>query len=240
MRAMLRRRFLVVVLTVASMATAGCSSLSSWTSAGSPLPDGPSLVRGAAEATSGINSTHFTMGVTGALPTNVTGLTVLGAQGDLIKDGRAQGVATVEELGQRLQIAFVVVDHVLYVKGPTGGFQQVPGGTALYDPGAILDPNRGAARLLSSVSGAKTERREDVGGVATYRVTGHASKDVVTALAPGVQSDVDVTFWLRQDGAHQPVRVVVQIPPSQPGAAPATVDMALSDVDKPVTITPPA
>jgi lipoprotein LprG len=43
---------------------------------------------------------------------------------------------------------------------------------------------------------------------------------------------VDITFWLRAD-SKQPVKASVKLPNS------ATVDVTLSNVDKPVSITPP-
>jgi lipoprotein LprG len=64
-------------------------------------------------------------------------------------------------------------------------------------------------------------------------VTSKVTKDVVSALVPGVSSDVDVTFWVKQDSGHQPVKASVQM-----GGGP-TVDVTLSDIDKQVSITAP-
>ncbi len=103
---------------------------------------------------------------------------------------------------------------------------------SLYDPAAILDPDRGVAKVLASVRNAKTEGTEDIDGVSTYRVTGRVAKDVVENLVPGIKSDVDITFWVKQDGDHQPVKASVKI-------GGPTVDVTLTDIDKQVSITAP-
>ena len=64
---------------------------------------------------------------------------------------------------------------------------------------------------------------------------GKVGKDVVAGLVPGVDSDVDITFWLKRDGDHQPVKASVGVPAD----GSPTVDVTLSDVDKPVEITAP-
>jgi lipoprotein LprG len=106
---------------------------------------------------------------------------------------------------------------------------------SLYDPAAILDPDRGIANVLRSVRNPKTEGTEDVDGVSTYRVTGRVAKDVVSKLVPGVDSDVDITFWVNQDKGHQPVKASVKLA----SKGNPTVDVALSDVGKQVSITAP-
>ena len=47
----------------------------------------------------------------------------------------------------------MLVGGELYIKGLTGGFTKVPAALAgsVYDPSAILDPDKGVAKVLSSV-----------------------------------------------------------------------------------------
>jgi lipoprotein LprG len=234
MPVMLTRRLLIGALALIGALVSGCSPSTSSTS--NPLPDGQALLRDAADSMRTVNSAHFTLKVNGG----VANLPVTGADGDLTREGSAKGTADMTEFGQRLRLEFVVANKTLYIKGPTGGFQALPGGTGIYDPSAILDPDRGVARVLSSVSGAKTEAKETIDGVATDRVTGRVGRDAVAGVVPGISSDVDVTFWLREDGKHQPVRASIKLPSANQGAPAPTVDMTLSDVDKPVTVTPPA
>jgi lipoprotein LprG len=234
MRGMVMRRYLVVLL--ASLATV-LSACTSDGGEGGSLPDAAGLLEDAAKSTAAIKSAHFTLTVNGKVP----GLDVQSAEGDLTREdggaGAAQGTVKMTLLGSLFEGDFVIVDDKAYVKGPTGDFQELPASLIanLYDPAAILDPSRGIANVLSKVQEPNTEAEEDVDGVACYRVKGKAAKDVVANLVPGVNSDVDITFWLRRDGDHQPVKASVAVP----AEGSPTVDVSLSDVDKPVEITAP-
>lgn len=231
---MVPHRILIALLFVVALVTGGC------TSDEQQLPDAAALLRDAAEATSAITSTHFTLAVRG----EVSGLAVRNVDGDLTKEGSeagaAKGTATLTLAGQLIEGDFVLVDETLYLKGPTGAFQQIPATliTNVYDPSAVLDPERGIAKLLRSVQNAKTEGTEDVAGTATYKVTGTVIKDVIAGLVPGINTDVAMAVWLAQEGKHLPVKATATLP-AEEGTEPPTVDVTLSDVDKPVTVTAP-
>jgi lipoprotein LprG len=236
MRGMVMRRILVTLLAFAATSVAACSS-DEGGAEGSSLPDAAGLLAAAAKSTAQIKSAHFTLTVNGKVP----GLDVQSAEGDLTRAdggaGAAQGTVKMTLFGSLFEGDFVIVDDKAYIKGPTGGYQTLPASLIanLYDPAAILDPSRGVANVLSNVEDPNTETAEDVDGVATYRVKGKAGKDVVANLVPGVNSDVDVTFWLKKDGDHQPVKASVAVPAD----GSPTVDVTLSDVDKPIEITAP-
>lgn len=229
------RRILLVTLALTAAVTTACSS--DEPTGDSSLPDGAGLLKDAAASSADIKSAHFTLQVNGEVP----GLSVKKADGDLTREGgpagAAKGTVSMELMGNLIEGEFVLVDDTLYIKGATGGYQELPASMvrSLYDPAAILDPERGIAKVLGSVQNPKTEGTEDVDGVATYKVSGRVTKDVVADLVPGINSDVDITFWLRQDGQHQPVKASVKVP----GDGDPTVDVTLSDVDKQVTITAP-
>jgi lipoprotein LprG len=233
MRGMVIRRILVAALaSLATIATA-CSD----EGGDANLPEAAGLLADAAKSTADIRSAHFTLAVNGKVP----GLDVQSAEGDLTREGggsgAAKGTVKMTLLNTLFEGEFVIVDDKAYVKGPTGDFQELSADLVrnLYDPAAILDPKRGVANVLSNVQDPTTEAAEDIDGVATYRVKGKASKAVVADLVPGVDSDVDITFWLEKDGDHQPVKASVAVP----AEGSPTVDVTLSDVDKPVEITAP-
>ena len=226
---MILRRTLLAAMALGAAIVTGCSS-----SGGTSLPDAGALLKDSAQAAGGVTSTHFTLKVNGTVP----GMSVRSLDGDLTKanGGGAKGTGTLELMGQVADAQFVLVNGSLYIKGPTGGFQQIPAtlSSSIYDPSAILDPQRGIPKVLAAVQGPNTEGTEDVGGTPTYRVAGTVPKDALTALVPGTASNVNATFWLRQDGGHLPVKASL----GYPGGA--SVDVTLSDVDKPVTVTAPA
>jgi lipoprotein LprG len=236
MRGMVMRRYLVVLLASFATVLSACTS-DGGGEEGKSLPDAAGLLSDAAKSTADIKSAHFTLAVNGKVP----GLDVQSAEGDLTREsggaGAAQGTVKMTLFGSLFEGDFVIVDDKAYVKGPTGGYQELPASLIanLYDPAAILDPSRGIANVLGKVQDPNTEAEEEIDGVACYRVKGKASKDVVAGLVPGVNSDVDITFWLRRDGDHQPVKASVAVP----AEGSPTVDVSLSDVDKPVEITAP-
>ncbi|MEV6641495.1 LppX_LprAFG lipoprotein [Amycolatopsis sp. NPDC051371] len=226
---MILRRTLLALVALSAAIVSGCSS-----SGEASLPEAAALLKDSASAAGGVTSTHFTLKVNGTVP----GLSVHSLDGDLTKanGGGAKGTGTLELMGQVVDAQFVLVNGSLYIKGPTGGFQRIPAAlsSSIYDPSAILDPQRGIPKVLSSVQGPKTDGKEDIDGTPTYRVTGTVPKDALAALVPGASSDANATFWLRQDGGHLPVKASL----GYPGGA--SVDVTLSDVDKPVTVTAPA
>ncbi len=228
---MMRRILLVTLAFTAAVATA-CSS--DEPAGDGNLPDATGLLNDAAASTAEITSAHFTLAVNGEIP----GLPVKSAEGDLTREGSpggaAKGTVSMDLMGSLFEGEFVLVDDTVYIKGPTGGFTQLPASMvrSVYDPAAILDPEKGIANVLKNVTDARTEGAEDVDGVSTYKVTGRVTKDVVSSLVPGIDSDVDITFWLRQDDGHQPVKASVKV-------REGTVDVTLSDVNKQVEITAP-
>ncbi|HWM01250.1 MAG TPA: LppX_LprAFG lipoprotein, partial [Actinophytocola sp.] len=186
MRDMVMRRILVASLAFIAAVTTACSSDEG--GGDSSLPDAAGLLSDAAESTAKITSAHFTLTVNGTVP----GLDVESAEGDLTREGggagAAQGSVKMMLLGNLFEGDFVIVDDKAFVKGPTGDYQELPAALIvnLYDPAAILDPERGIANVLANVREPATEATEDVDGVACYRVKGKASKDVVANLVPGV------------------------------------------------------
>lgn len=233
---MFKRRLLIGALGLVAAFTVACSSEPD---SSGPLPDGAALLRESAEAGKGIKSAHFALAVNG----KIDAIPVQRIDGDLTKEGSpngaAKGIAKVELGGFLVEGEFVLVDRVLYFKGLTGTFQQLGDASRLYDPSTILNPDKGMAKVLGSVSGAKTEGTETVNGVSTYRVAGKVSKEVIAAIVPGVTTDVDVKFWLQEEGKHLPVRAWIQLPPAQPGAGASSVELTLSELDKPVTVARP-
>jgi lipoprotein LprG len=206
-----------------------CSSGSSGGS--SDLPAAPDLLSRSAEAMRSVTSTHFTISVEGRLPD----IAVRSAEGDLNGDGDARGRATTDQFGQLLEVDFVLAAKDLYVKGATGGFTKLPGALAgqVYDPSAILDPDRGVAKVLSSVRDARTERSED----GAHVVAGTVPEDVAAGLVPGIGSDVRGSFTINSDSSRlRSARFELDGADGKP----ASVEVALSGFDTPVSVTPPA
>ncbi|MFT7840878.1 LppX_LprAFG lipoprotein [Saccharothrix sp. BKS2] len=216
---MFPRRALVGSLLLALVA--GCTSSGD----GGGLPAGPEVLDRAAAGMRAVTSTHFVIEVDGELPD----VTVKGAEGDLDSAGRSRGRAKVEQFGQLIEVEYVLVDQDLYFKGPTGGFTKLPAALAgqVYDPTAILDPERGVAKVLGDARDEKTVSSDD--GVTVVEAT--VPRDVVAGLVPGIDADVASRFSVREDRLVNAVFTL-------PGGAAVTID--LSDFDKPFSVTAPA
>ncbi len=214
-------------------ALTGCSSGTSDTpsSDAGPPPAAGDLITRAAEAMRTVQSARFDLSVTGTLPD----LIVQTGTGDLTRDGSAQGTASIRQFGQLVEVEFVVVDKALYLKAGTGGFTEVPAALAgqVYDPTAILDPDRGVAAVLTSTTGLSAVTGSD----GSWTVGGTVPEQVAAALTPGISSDVAGTFVV--DAASSRVTSVSFSTPGSDGQ-PATVTLRLSDFDRPVTVTAPA
>jgi lipoprotein LprG len=230
-------RVLLGMVALIAVLGAGCSDDSSPPASGGQ--DAAALLRDSAAAMKDVKSTHFTLKVNGS----IKGISVHSADGDLTKEGgpsgAAKGKVNMELFGNLFEGEFVLVEDTVYIKGPTGPYQQLPASlvSSVYDPSAILNPDKGISKVLASVQNPKFEGTETVNGQATNKVSARATKDVVSSIVPGVSSDVDITFWLRQDN-KQPVKAEAKLPGED--GKPASVEITLSDVDKPVTITKPA
>lgn len=210
------RKILVVLL--ATLVTA-CSS-----GGGGELPDGPGLMKKAAEAMRTVKSAAFSISTDGKPK-----VPVHQADGRLTAAGDADGTITLDVLGSLQEITFALVGDTVHFKGPTGGFQKLTRKdlAQFYDPSAILDPARGIPALLA---GATDPRVEAVEGEA-YRVATTFSGQSLTSLLPGVTQGVNGKVWIDRASS----RLAKVELPLQDG----TVTVSFADYDAPVTITPP-
>ena len=231
----MRRTWIVGLFVGLIGLAAGCTSGGS--SSNANLPAAATLLASGGTATRSVTSVHFSIVVNGTLP----GVPLTNADGDLNAQGQAKGNAKIALLGQLTQVDFVLVNRIFYIKGPTGGYQKVPASLAgsLFDPSAILDPNRGIAKVLGSVRNPKTEAKETVNGIDCYRITGKISKATVSALIPGINTDVNATLWVAADSKNMPVKAEFAVPGSG-GSQGASVDVVFSGINVPVTVTAPA
>jgi lipoprotein LprG len=199
------------------------------------LPDGAALVTASADAMRQVKNAHVTVTVDGA----IANLPLKKADGVVTQTGDAQGTVQLEQLGALVELGFVIVGKTIYLKGPTGTWQQVPLAMAatFYDPSAILDPARGVANVLATAKDAKTEGQESVEGRDTYRVAATFDSAALATVVPGAGAGVTGKLWL--DTQDKRLRKAVFTVPGAAGAAPATVTVTAKDFDAAVTISAP-
>ncbi|HEX4357236.1 MAG TPA: LppX_LprAFG lipoprotein [Pseudonocardia sp.] len=227
---------LLLALVVLLVGVAGCAGGPAGPPPPPPLPAGPDLMARAAAAMAQVQTVAVDVTVDPAL----SSIPVRAANGKLTSAGDAIGTATLSQATSTVEFNFVITKGVLYLKGATGGYQQLPLALAagIYDPTALLSPDRGLAALLRTASNATTEAREDVNGVPAYRVRATLDPTLLAGVVPGLTGATTGTVWLDQ-ASSRVLRARVDVP-NPAGGAPAPVIVTLSDFNAPVTVTPPS
>jgi lipoprotein LprG len=231
---MFRTSRVLAALAVLTIALTGCTSKKDAAPA-ADLPDAVQLLTDGGKAMTAVKTAHFVINVKG----KVSGLALQQAEGDLTQEGSAKGSAKVEQLGAVMEAKFIIVGTSLYLQGPTGGYQKLPLAMAasVYDPSAILDPNRGVAKLLNTAKKAKTEARESVDGHDAYRLSVEPDPADLAGLIPGAAAGVKGLIWLDAT-TKQLLKGEFTMPPA--GSDPAgTVTVTFTNYNAPVTVSAP-
>jgi lipoprotein LprG len=187
------RLFLLPLLIVAQLAA--CSK----DEPGSSLPEGKQLLTESAGAMDGVNSVNFVLKVEGDRPSNFQ---ITDANGQITREGAVSATAKVLQAGTLVEYQYIVANEVPYLKGPTGGFREVPEAiySRIFDPTGLLSGERSLPNALRMVEKATTEAEEKVEGVDTYRIKGDLDPTQVeglSLLASGVEGEA--TIWVNQD-----------------------------------------
>ena len=225
-----RRLFAVLaaLLTVASL-TSGCSKKAS-----EPLPDAAGLIKQSISTTKALKSAHLEIVVNG----KISGLPVKTLSGDLtnVPSVAISGSSKISMGGADVDIQLVVLDGTLYAALTPNSWLDMGPAADVYDPSVILNADTGLSNMLASISDAKSDGSETIGGVATVRLTGEVSPEAVNKLIPQLKASgpVPATVWIEKDAPNQLVQAKLDQSEGN------SVQLTLSDWDKPVTVTKPA
>jgi lipoprotein LprG len=181
------RTLLAAVLAVTLMS--GCSSEEG---SGGPLPDGQALLRESATAMKDVTSVGFVLTTEGT----PAGLPVKAMNGELLRNGDAQGDVTAVQAGLTIEAKFVIVGPDLYFN-LMGGYQKTDKSmiTSILDPSAILDPERGIALMLKQATGAKAEARED----GLVRISASLPGSAVAGLGIKTSQTLQGQVWINEE-----------------------------------------
>jgi lipoprotein LprG len=192
-------------------------------------PPAEDVIPDAAAAMAEVENVRFDLTVDGEVP----GLDVKAADGVVTSDGAAEGTGTLTMLGMDIEAEYVVIGDEAWVKGPTGGFQQIPVGDEMlpYDPTVLLAPDTGIAALLNAVDSAEPQGTEVVDGMDTDKYEVVFDPAVFAQFIPAEGDWNTATVWFDQETAR-----VVKAEFAQ---GDATITLVLSDYDESVTIDAP-
>ncbi len=207
---------------LAALALAACSGAEESPPADETLPD-------AAAAMAEVANVRFSLAVDG----EVEGLAIAAADGVVTSGGEAEGTGVITAMGMDVEVSYVIVGEDAYVKGFTGGYQQIPVGDDMlpYDPTVLLSPDRGVAALLEAYESAEPQESEKVDGVDAYRYEVVFDPVAFAEFIPAQGEWNTATVWFDQETSR-----VVKAEFEQGGA---TVTLAFDDYDDSVDIEAP-
>lgn len=223
-----RRAIITAVssLAVAAVLAAGCSGERD--NSDDALPEAEQLLTAAADEMAEVETVRLQIGA----DTELADLPVREADAVVTRAGDAEGSAQIEQLGQVLELNFVMAGDTFYYQliGPWLELSREEA-ARYYDPSAILDPDRGVANLLRNAEQAEVRGTGSVGETDAYEVTASLAAADLAALLPGVPERVNGTLWI---GQERPLlhRVTFEL-------TGGTVTVDLSDFDAPVQISAP-
>lgn len=225
------RRLFAVLAAVAAAAllVSGCSK-----KATEALPEASGLIQQSIAATKALQSAHLEIAVNG----KIAGLPVKTLSGDLtnVPSVAIAGSSKISMGGSDVDIQLVVLDGTLYAALTPNSWLDMGPAADVYDPSVILNPDTGLANMLAAVTDAKSEGTDTIGGVPTVRITGTVAADAVNKLIPQLKASgpLPATVWIEKNAPHQLVQAKVDQSESN------SVQLTLSEWDKPVTVTKPA
>ena len=220
---------LAALLSTATLVVAGCSSKPA-----ENLPEAQGLLQQSITTTKALKSAHLEITVNG----KIDGLPVKKLTGDLtnVPNVAVSGNSTISMGGSDVDIQLVVLEGTLYAALTPNNWLDMGPAADVYDPSVILNPDSGLANMLASVTDAKSDASDTINGVDTVRISGKVTGDAVNKLIPQVKATgtVPATVWIQKSDPHQLVQAKVD--PSDGNS----IQLTLSDWDKPVTVTKPA
>ncbi|MFC5180827.1 LppX_LprAFG lipoprotein [Actinomadura harenae] len=218
-----------VIVALALLAVGGCKG-----GGGSKEPtarfDAGQVVKQSADAMGKVTSVAVTLRTEGN-----PGLMIHGGDLKLLKNGDGEGTVQLSQSGATGEMQLVAVGDSVYIKGVTGkNWRKVPkvlAGT-MYDTSAVLDPDRGVAKMLTSITDPKAQAEEKVAGKDCYRVGGTLTGASIGKIVPGVDGDLAGQLWIDK-ASHRLVRVKG----TMPKGGSATIDF--TEYDQPYKISAP-
>nr|WP_305799913.1 LppX_LprAFG lipoprotein [Mycobacterium sp. 1164966.3] len=155
-----------------------------------PSPQAAQLVQDASKATTALRSLHIILATT-----NLTTLPMESVDADVTNqpqgNGQAIGHANIRLQPQAPAVGkdFLVTNKTMYTKNETGKYTSVGPAVKIYDPGIILDKDKGLGSAIGKVQNPQIAGNENINGVPTVKVTGTIDAAVIDPIIPQIAKD---------------------------------------------------
>ncbi len=170
--------------TSESPAASGTTS-SAAPASGTPSPQAAQLLQDCAKATKGLHSLHVNL-----TTTNITTLPMETVDASVTNqpqgNGQAVGNARVRLQPKAPAVSkdFVVTNKVMYTKNEDGKYTSVGPAEKIYDPGIVLDKDKGLGNVVGHVQNPQMAGNETINGLPTLKVTGTIDGAIIDPLVP--------------------------------------------------------
>ncbi len=170
------------------------------TTSAAKTPDAAKLVQESARTTETLKAVHIVLTATDLPKLPVSSLTA-DVTNQPQGSGRAVGDAKfrANPSAPFVDTEFLVTDKTFYTKGADGKYNPVGPAEKIYDPGIILDKDKGLAYVIKKVQNPKVDSRETIDGVATVKISGTIDAAVIDPVVPTLGQGggtLPITLWI--------------------------------------------
>lgn len=170
-------------------ATSGAAGTSGSSTA--PSPDAQQLLTDSSKATTGLRNVHINLSTAdiNTLPMESVNADVTNEPENL--GGRAVGDATIRLQPKTPAVpkTFIVTNKTMFIKDDAGKYNSVGEAVKFYDPGVVLDKEKGIGAVIAKVQNPQVAGNDNIDGVAVIKVTGTIDPAVVDPLVPQIGKD---------------------------------------------------
>jgi hypothetical protein len=182
-----------ILLVIASMVLAGCSSSSSV----KLTPQ--DILNKTSESMQAVNSFHFALDQVGGGTPITMGIEMTKASGDIVKPDKIQTTISATAMGAVVEVKMVTVGGTTMMTNPLSGKWEVL--SDQFKILAVFDPASGIAAITKSLANPTALQDESVGGTLCYHLKGTISSDTLSpitgAAAKGVAIATEV--WVGKE-----------------------------------------
>jgi hypothetical protein len=208
---------------------------------GESNPQAAQLLKDAAKATGDLRSMHVKLDAN-----NLPSLPMVTVDADVTsqQEGSAGAVGTADvrltPKSNPVNKQFLVKDKTMYTKDDKGKYGSVGPAEKIYDPGIILDKDKGLGAVIGNVQSAQIAGNDTINGVAVVKVTGSVAGSVIDPVVPQLGKDagnLPITLYITDTSkaTGTPANLVRMVISKDQG----NVTVTLSNWGQPVTIPNP-